>query len=60
MDTVHKDLFCTQCSLQFDGSFIYGRHLDVVHNEPQSSKNDPKRKDTLVDGIDGVFVAKPL
>ena len=27
-----KDLYCFQCSLQFDGKKIYDIHLSIMHN----------------------------
>ena len=61
MNSIHKDLYCTQCELQFDGSFIYGRHLNVVHGKKdfsQSSKNERKWKESIEDDSHGASVVK--
>ena len=61
MNSIHKDLFCTQCELQFDGSFIYGRHLNVVHGKKdfsQSSKNEREWNESIEDDSHGASVAK--
>ena len=35
-----KDLFCLQCSLQFDGKSVYDLHLSLVHGIKDGSKSE--------------------
>ena len=50
MNNIHEDLFCTQCSLKFGNSLVYGLHLKLVHarkNKSQLSKHKTERKKSM-------------
>ena len=48
--TLLRDLFCLQCSLQFNGKYVYSLHQKLVHGskdlemnkEIKSEKSDPE------------------
>ena len=51
-----KDLYCFQCSLQFDKKKIYDMHLSIIHNYKTRTltiiKNEPEDAETLNESRD--------
>ena len=42
MDTITlRDMFCTECSLQFDKIIVYDLHLSLVHRKRINIKQEP-------------------
>ena len=37
---LHKDLFCTQCSLQFGKKYVFDLHLSLVHGKVLEIKKE--------------------
>ena len=57
MGSKGKDFFCTQCSLKFDSSLVYGRHIKLGHakkNQSLSRKNETERTKSIEGDIDKV------
>ena len=45
MDCIHRERYCTQCSLQFDSRHVYNLHVRLVHEQKilkKHIKNQPK------------------
>ena len=40
--TKHRDLFCTQCLLQFDKKSVFDLHLSLVHGKKVEIKTKAK------------------
>ena len=40
--SLHKDFFCTQCSLQFGKKYVFDLHLSLVHGKVLEIKNEAK------------------
>ena len=38
--SLHKDLFCTQCSLQFGKKYVFDLHLSLVHGKVLEIKKE--------------------
>ena len=41
MEVLMRDLYCFECSLQFDIKYVYDVHFSVVHGEKLDIKQDP-------------------
>ena len=38
---IFRDLYCEQCSLQFDKKYVYDLHLPLVHGQEFKVKTEP-------------------
>ena len=47
MEILMRDLYCYECSLQFDTKIVFDIHLSVVHGEEFEIKQEPD-SETLV------------
>ena len=41
MEVSLKELYCFECSLQFDKKYVFDVHLSVVHGEVLEIKQEP-------------------
>ena len=41
MEVLMEDLYCYECSLQFDIKYVFNVHLSVVHGEKFDIKQEP-------------------
>ena len=41
MEVLMRDLYCYECSLQFDIKYVFDVHLSVVHGEALEIKQEP-------------------
>ena len=41
MEVLMRDLYCFQCSLQFDNKYVFDFHLSAVHGKIRDIKQEP-------------------
>ena len=44
-----KELFCSQCSLQFNGKYVYNLHLYLVHNVKDDGQKSQSKSENVED-----------
>ena len=47
MEVLMRDLYCFECSLQFDTKYVFDVHLSIVHGKKLDIKEEPDSQ-TLV------------
>ena len=48
MEVLMRDLYCYQCSLQFDKKYIFDVHLSFVHGEKLDIKEEPEPQPSVI------------
>ena len=62
---VLRNMFCTECSLQFNKKIVYDLHLSLVHGKKTSIKQEPNNSEVTSEdneffneNVDEAFVCK--
>ena len=50
--TMLRDLFCTECSLQFNKKIVYDLHLSLVHGKKTNIKQEPNNCEETSEGTE--------
>ena len=48
MEVLMRDLYCYECSLQFDIKYVFDVHLSVVHGEKLDIKQEPDSQHSVI------------
>ena len=48
MEVLMRDLYCYECSLQFDIKYVFDVHLSVVHGEKLDIKQEPDSQYSVI------------
>ena len=48
MEVLMRDLYCYECSLQFDTKYVFDVHLSVVHGEKLDIKQEPDSQPSVI------------
>ena len=48
MEVLMRDLYCYECSLQFDSKYVFDVHLSVVHGEKLEIKQEPDSQPSVI------------
>ena len=43
-----RDLYCFECSLQFDKKYVFDVHLSLVHGEELEIKQEPESRPSVI------------
>ena len=48
MEVLMRDLYCFECSLQFDKKYVFDIHLSFVHGEELEIKQEPDSQPSVI------------
>ena len=59
MEVLIRDLYCYECSLQFESKYVFDVHLAVVHGEKLDIKQEPDSQLSVVHEAKQLEVKNP-
>ena len=48
MEVLIRDLYCYECSLQFDKKYVFDLHLSLVHGKKLDIKQEPEYQPSVI------------
>ena len=59
MEVLMRDLYCYECSLQFDNKYVFDVHLSVVHGEELDIKQEPDSQPLVIPEAKEIEIKQP-